>query len=215
MLNYLNSFFYCLKYSGITACYTSIKRKNPSFVPGLFQIPNYHFNLMKLFSGLLFILALVALTGCQKELAGDIIAAGNTVDSTGAGGTGSQSGTYTYYYQATIDGVNYKEIVTDNNGYIAGSGASGNDDVVVSGGINIMDTTKKGTTFGVTKGTLHNYLTLTDSQFKAFFSPGTYPYSKEAIDGIIVGWGDKNGNSWDTDQGARQEVYLPLPLLKM
>lgn len=159
---------------------------------------------MKLCAAFALVLFLV-LTGCQKEITGDIVAAGNTADSTG-GGTGNQAGAYTYYYQATIDGVIYKEIVTDDNGYTAGSGASGTDDVIVGGGINLTDTTKKGTQFGIGKGTIHNYLSLKNTDFKAFFSPGTYPYSKDAVDGVSVGWTDKAGNHWRTSSGSANQA---------
>lgn len=160
---------------------------------------------MKFYAGLALVLFLAIFTGCQKEITGDFVATRNTVDSTG-GGTGSQAGTYTYYYEATIDGVNYKEIVTHDNGYIAGSGASGTDDVIVGGGLNLVDTTKKGTEFGIGKGTIHNYLSLKDADFKAFFNPGTYPYSKDAIDGVSIGWTDKDGNHWSTSLGPTDQT---------
>jgi hypothetical protein len=66
-----------------------------------------------------------------------------------------------------------------DNGYEAGSGASGTKEVFVGGGINLINTAIKGTNFGISKGTLYNYLSLSNSDLKAFFKPGTYPYSPE------------------------------------
>lgn len=148
---------------------------------------------------------MAAITGCQKEITGDIINTGTT-GGTRVDSTKNQTGSYIYYYQANIDGVDYKEVVTENNGYIAGSAASGTDDVIVGAGINLMDSTKKGSQLGVSKGTIHNYLQLSNAGFKAFFSPASYPYSKNAINGVSIGWADKNGSKWSTSLGSADQT---------
>ena len=145
----------------------------------------------------------LVLTSCQKGIEDVVISNGQT-------GTGSSTPTdtskYLYYYEATIDGVSYKEIVTETNGYEAGSGAAGLDTVIVGGGIALIDTTKKGTSLGVDKGMVNGYLTMTNDQFKAFFTPGNYPYKPEGRGGVRVGWIDKNDDFWATDQGVGDQT---------
>src|SRR5688500_17068608 len=87
----------------------------------------------------------VLLLGCKKE--------DNNNDNNGDG---------TYYYKATIGGVNYFQDVTQANDYIAGSGSAGVDDVSLFVSINPLSSpTSNTTTLEITKGIMHNYLSST------------------------------------------------------
>lgn len=164
---------------------------------------------------------LIFLVACQKETSFEVgngltppaadstvipPVADSTIIPTVPPVTGTPATDYSFYYQATIDGTNYKEVVTETNGYEAGSGAGGVDDVVVSGSINLTNTTVKGTTLGIGKGTIHNYLSTSNAVFKNFFTPGTYPYSPRASAGVAIDWTDKNGVTWSTDAGSADQT---------
>jgi hypothetical protein len=106
-----------------------------------------------------------------------------------------------FYYEATIDGVVYKEIATGTNGYEAGSSIGGFEDVIFSS--NISPATQpipaNQTEFTISKGVLHNYSTATNETFKSFFAPGTYPLVTSGSDGITLSWTDGSGTLWTTD----------------
>ncbi|HTE24122.1 hypothetical protein [Flavitalea sp.] len=123
-------------------------------------------------------------------------------DESGPGAVG------VYYYKATIGGENYFEAVTDPGDFEAGSGLAGDDEVSINAAIyHTADPMPLGVTaFGVTKGMMPGYLKSTDAQFKAFFTPGTYPYTRpDNKNGIDIGWRDKMGRSWrSTHDSARQ-----------
>lgn len=126
-----------------------------------------------------------------------------TVDVIVAGGGNT---TDEIYYKATIGGVNYFQNVTASNNYEAGSGMGGTDDVVFGGGINYANPPLPAglTQMSVDKGLMHNYLSATESQFKAFFTPGIYPYAPSSYslgDGISIAWTDPLGGDWDTRDG--------------
>ncbi len=133
--------------------------------------------------------------GIVCALAVDVVVAGggNTTDE--------------IYYKATIGGVNYFQSVTATNNYEAGSGMGGTDDVVFGGGINYANPPLPAglTQMSVDKGLMHNYLSATKSQFKAFFAPGIYPYAPASYslgDGISIVWNDPLGGDWDTRDGT-------------
>lgn len=129
----------------------------------------------------------------------------NIVVSVFAAGTGG-TGTAEYYYKATIGGISYSQIVTDNNGYEVGSSMSGLDIVSFGASINYSNPpAPRGLTeMGIGKGMMHNYLSATKSQFYAFFAPGTYPYSKIGLneDGVDIYWLDPSGVEWSTQNGV-------------
>jgi hypothetical protein len=124
-------------------------------------------------------------------------------------GTGGGT-TSDYYYKITIDGITYQQAVTDNNNYEPGSGLGGGDDVTISASINYgeSDPPAGTTSFGVTVGTMHNYMNATNDDFKAYFAPGTRAYTKDfsVADGIQLGWGDANGEEWGTDYGTGDQT---------
>ncbi|WP_143097837.1 hypothetical protein [Chitinophaga sp. CF118] len=118
-----------------------------------------------------------------------------------------------YYYKITIDGKTYEQIVTMTNDYEAGSSLSGVDDVTISAGINYYvigesETPKGKTGFGVTRGTMHNYLNATNNTFKAFFAPGSYKIVKSFADGdgVTIGWLDADGEEWGTEYGTGDQT---------
>jgi hypothetical protein len=130
------------------------------------------------------------------------------------GDSGDDNNNATYYYKATIGGVNYFQDVTETNDYIAGSGSAGTDDVSLSASINpISSPAPNSTTLEITKGIMHNYFSSTIPQFKAFFTPGNYPYTTgpefdpfQNGNGIYIMWLDKQGNLWTTIDGSGDQT---------
>lgn len=124
-------------------------------------------------------------------------------------GSGGSTGTSDIYYIATIGGVNYTQSVTATNGYEAGSGMDGTDDVSFGGGINYSNppVPTGNTEMGVGKGLMHHYLAASNGDFKAFFAPGDYLYAPSATsftpgDGIVINWTDPAGEYWNTRNGS-------------
>lgn len=142
-----------------------------------------------------------------------------------AAGTGGGGGTPTneFYYKATIGGVDYMQEVTNTNGYEAGSGMGGLDDVSFGAGIYYISTPVPAgaTGMGVEKGLMHNYLAATDARFKAFFTPGTYPYAPPGLstfdngDGIAIGWTDPSGNNWDSHAGTADQTGSTFKIISV
>jgi hypothetical protein len=138
-----------------------------------------------------------------------------TVAATGGGGGTTLGG---YYYKATIDGVNYVQDETLTNGYEAGSGLSGSDDVWFSAGIYYMNALPAGKTeFSIDKGMMHNYLSATQPQFKAFFPVGTVSYAPPGFssDGVVVYWTDPNGDSWSTRNGPVDQAGSTFKIISV
>lgn len=111
---------------------------------------------------------------------------------------------FTYYFEATIDGVFYRETVTTTNGNEAGYGILGTDDVILSS--SILPTSFPNIPAGksgmqVNKGLLYNYSTRNNTEFKTFFNLGDYSYMNppSISDGAIISWFDQNGTEWRTD----------------
>ncbi|MGN6803698.1 MAG: hypothetical protein ACTHJN_17490 [Ginsengibacter sp.] len=128
----------------------------------------------------------------------------------------------TYYYKATIDGKEYAQTATDANGYEAGSAMGGVDDVTLSAVISPKDYQyEHGKTYmDVTKGILHNYLSITDQQFFQFFTPGTYNFTSGPSydpykngDGFTVTWFDENGEEWDTFSGTGDQTESTMKII--
>lgn len=139
-----------------------------------------------------------------------------SVTPAGSGGTGTGD----YYYKATIGGVNYAQSVTDFNGYEPGSGGGGLDDVSFGAGINYANPPlPKGLTeMGVTKGIMHNYFSASDADFKAFFTPAAYPYDPGTIqnaNGVLIGWTDPKGESWDTQAGTGDQTGSTFKIISV
>lgn len=142
------------------------------------------------------------------------------VAAAGTGGTGGGGGTTgDFYYKATIDGTNYSvNITSTTTDYEPGSSLSGSDDVYFGGGINWANPPIPAgkTEFDIEKGIMHGYLSATKAQFKAFFAPGTYPFTADihTINGVTIGWTDPSGNPgasgndnfWSTDLGTKDQT---------
>ena len=138
-----------------------------------------------------------------------------TVGSVGSGGTTGE-----FYYKATIDGTNYTQGVTSSNGYEAGSGMGGVDDVVFGGGINYENPPVPAgfTEFGIDKGLMHNYVSATQAQFKAFFAPGDYTYAPSSYsngNGVRVYWTDPSGGDWDTRDGPADQTGSTFKIISV
>ena len=139
------------------------------------------------------------------------------VAATGGGSGGTTLGDY--YYKATIDGVSYVQDETLTNGYEAGSGMGGVDDVVFGAGLYYVNGTLPAgkTEFGIDRGMMHNYQTATKAQFKAFFPVGNLPYSSDSwtTDGVVVYWTDPNGVNWYTRNGAVDQTSSTFKILSV
>jgi hypothetical protein len=136
-----------------------------------------------------------------------------TVAPAGQGGGNAE-----IYYKATIDGVNYYQEVTDNNGFEAGSGMGGVDEVTFGGSLYYATQPQPAglTAMGAEKGIMKNYLAATEAQFRAFFAPGDYPYAPEDFsdgDGIQIGWLDPSGEDWWTRNGPTDQVGSTLKII--
>jgi hypothetical protein len=139
------------------------------------------------------------------------------VAATGGGSGGTTLGEF--YYKATIDGVNYVQDETLTNGYEAGSGLSGLDDVVFGAGLYFINGTLPAgkTEFGIDRGMMHNYQSATQAQFKAFFPVGSLPYSSNTwtTDGVIVYWTGPNGEDWSTRNGPVDQTSSTFKILSV
>ncbi len=126
-----------------------------------------------------------------------------------------------YYYKATIDSVDYMQTVTEDNGYEAGSGLGGDDDVSFTASIDYASTPipAGSTAMGVEKGIMHHYINSSNADFKAFFAPGDYPYtpggSFDNGDGVNVSWRDKNGNDWDSNAGSADQTGSTFKIISV
>jgi hypothetical protein len=137
--------------------------------------------------------------------------------------SGSGSGTPDAYYKANIGGIDYVQIVTDNNGFIAGSGLGGTDDVIISASIDYEypPAPPNTTQIGIDKGLMHNYTSATDADFKAFFAPGAYPYeipnsiTYPTGEGITINWTDGNGNNWNTNFGSGDQTGSTFTIISV
>jgi hypothetical protein len=142
-----------------------------------------------------------------------------TAGTGGTGGNGGGSTTGDFYYKATIGGTSYSQTITSTTtDYEPGSGMSGFDDVIFGGGINWANPPLPAgkTEFGIGKGIFHHYLSATQAQFKAFFTPGTYTYTSDPsnVDGVTVDWTDPSGNPgpnltdniWGTAYGTKDQT---------
>lgn len=132
----------------------------------------------------------------------------------------NKTDTSNYYFKATIGGTAYSQTVTDTNGYEAGSALGGTDDVTVSATIgpsNSQYSTNK-TYMDITKGILHNYLSLTNQQFFDYFTPGSFNYTTGPDydpfkNGFIVTWIDGNGTEWDTSSGTGDQTGSTIKII--
>lgn len=118
---------------------------------------------------------------------------------------------FTYFYEATIDGVAYREVVTTTNGNQAGSDVLGLDDVILFSNIipiayPPMPAGKTGMT--VSKGFLHNYLASNNTEFITFFNLGDYPYTStpSTSDGVNISWYDQTGTEWSTQNAPADQA---------
>lgn len=136
----------------------------------------------------------------------------------------TKSDNASYYYKATIGGVQYLQKVTETNGYEAGSAKGGADDVTFSATINPKDypSPPKSTTMDITKGMFHNFFAATNEQFKAFFPPGVYNFTSgpeydpfKSGDGFIIEWFDENGVDWSTAAGSGDQTNSTLKIVSV
>lgn len=118
---------------------------------------------------------------------------------------------FIYYYEATIDGIFYKETVTTTNGYVANYSIVGTDNVITNS--NIVPFAYPPMPFGktgmsVNKGILYNYPARNNTEFKTFFNLGNYSYMNppSVTDGASITWYDQNGTEWSTDNAPADQT---------
>jgi len=132
------------------------------------------------------------------------------------------SATSTYYYKANIGGTTYSQTVTDTNGFEAGSGLGGTDDVTVAATIDPINNqySATSTSMDIEKGILHNYLSLTDQQFYTYFAPGSFNFTSgpdydpyQNGDGFTITWIDPDGTEWDTYSGTGDQTGSTIKII--
>jgi hypothetical protein len=160
-------------------------------------------------------------TGSQTILlkaSGTAVAAGNFNFTAGASGCSFTvtvapviDNSFTYFYEATIAGVFHKETVTTTNGFQAGSGVTGSNDVILSS--NIIPSSYPPMPAGktgmiVSKGILHNYIVSNNTEFITFFNLGDYSYTNtpSTTDGVSVSWYDESGTEWRSDNAPADQT---------
>lgn len=118
---------------------------------------------------------------------------------------------FIYFYEATIDGVAYREVVTTTNGNQASSAVQGSNEVILFSSIlpiayPPMPAGKTGMT--VSKGFLRNYLVANNTEFITFFNLGDYLYTStpSTTDGVNVSWYDQTGTEWSTDNAPANQT---------
>lgn len=160
-------------------------------------------NASLLFPAAMLLSSLFIFSGCKKE-------------------KNDKTTTSTYYYKANIGGTLYSQTVTDTNGFEAGSGLGGTDDVTVTATIDPKNNqySATSTSLDITKGILHNYLSLTNAQFYAYFTPGDFNYTSgpdydpfQNGDGFNITWIDPDGTEWDTFSGTGDQTGSTIKII--
>lgn len=149
---------------------------------------------------LIILLFVLINTGCYKDYSDESPDSHNVIGN--------------YYYSADIGGTNFSQEVTDTNGYMADEGVDGTTDVTFGGGISYTGSTLPtgGTEFGITKGIMHDFASVTQARFKEFFAPGDYSYAPidpgtgTFGDGISLYWVEPDGTDmWITGDGPTMQ----------
>jgi hypothetical protein len=124
-----------------------------------------------------------------------------------------------YYYEATIDGVVYKETIPKNTTdvkLLAGSGTHTLGDDAWFGS-SIENSHTGGTLMSMSKGVLHSFSTITENRFKAFFPNASFGFAPEGsslgVDGFEIGWTDKNGKTWTTQLGTHNQSGSTIAII--
>ena len=137
-----------------------------------------------------------------------------TISFKPAGTTTNPSANPDYYYKATIGGIFYQETVTATNGFEVWTGENGVDDAVFGSAISPIpgNSVPNSTSLSIDKGIMRHASSASDDQFRAFFTPGVYPYSAGAGtnpsatgSGVDVNWYDLSGIEWTTHYGASDQ----------
>lgn len=119
------------------------------------------------------------------------------------------------YYRAQIGTHLYYQDATGTNGFTAGSSVNGTDDVSFSADISPDNPAYPpgNTSFAITKGIMHNYLSSSNSQFVSFFNPKDYNFTTgPAYDpfsngnGFTIEWRDSSGHFWNTYSGTGDQT---------
>lgn len=126
-----------------------------------------------------------------------------------------------HYFKAQIDGVSYSQKITTANGYIAGSSIGGTDIVNFTADISPDDENATTPSMSLTKGLMNNYLSSTNQQFDAFFSPGNYTYTTSpdyvanSGNGFSVDFKDNSGQFWSTEAGSGDQTNSKIKIVSV
>jgi hypothetical protein len=118
----------------------------------------------------------------------------------------------TYYYKAKIGGEDHSQKVTSTNTVVAGSITNGFDKVELVAYVG-PDIPNQANTLTISKGLLLNYLSISQEQFLAFFTPGSYPYTTGSGNGFIVTWIDAEGKFWASDNGTGDQTGSTIQII--
>ncbi|MBC9928873.1 hypothetical protein [Chitinophaga qingshengii] len=119
-----------------------------------------------------------------------------------------QAPTADFYYRMTVNGKQYVQEVTEDNGFLPTTGILGTSDVFMTTGVVWPGATlpKGKTSLQLTMGILRGFDAMTDADFKNFFKPGNYNYlvlkNGQFTDGVQLNWTDENGVEWETLNGS-------------
>jgi hypothetical protein len=132
--------------------------------------------------------------------------------TTGCSKSKDDDSSATYYYKAKIGGEEHTEKVTSSNKVIAGSGTNGFNDVVCVADIS-PDVPNQVNALIISKGVLSNYMSISQEQFLAFFTPGSYSYTSGSNNGFTVTWIDAEGKFWSSDNGTGDQTGSTIQII--
>ncbi len=142
---------------------------------------------------------------------GTPVAAGNFNFKAGSSGcsfsvavVNNSTASGSFYYDITVNGVQYKRVADSAGNYGFGVDELGDDSATIISSISYYGTPEPlgATAFTVSKGLLYNYQTATFTDFKNFLAPGSYGYAGlNSLRGITIEWKDANDKIWKSNIG--------------
>ena len=132
--------------------------------------------------------------------------------TTGCSKSKNDDSSATYYYKAKIGGEDRSEKVTSSNSIQAGSITNGFDKVECVAFIS-PDVPNQANALIISKGMLSNYLSISQEQFLAFFTPGSYSYTTGSGNGFTVTWIDADGKLWASDNGTGDQAGSTIQII--
>jgi hypothetical protein len=130
----------------------------------------------------------------------------------------SQNSIVNDYYDIVVEGVTYKQEITNNNAtddYNSASGLYGQYDVIFTS--SIYNVNQGGTSMEVLKGIFKNYFDASFEDFKNYFSVGNYSFAKSGTNdsGFRINWYDKNGKGWASNNGSADQTGSSISITEL